>query len=77
MHSFASLPHRLYAGAAKVLFCGGVFVAEQTVGRFVFLDGRKTAHSRIEPIVIRIVITLRYFAQKNGAGAGLYLKNIA
>ena len=47
------------------LLCCGVFVAEQTVGSFVFLNGGEAAYMRIEAVIGVIVVALADFTQQH------------
>ena len=51
-----------------------VFTAQQTVRRFVLLDGWKTADRRIEPVVCVVVVALADLPQEDGAGPWLHGK---
>ena len=52
-----------------------IFGAEETIGRFVLLDGREASlQHRIKAVVIGIIIALGNFTQQNVAGARLHLE---
>ena len=52
----------------------GVLGAEQTVRRFVLLNGREAAHGRVEAVVLGIVIALADLAQQHVARTRLHLE---